>query len=397
MKKRPIIFIIFVCIFLSSSYSQQKAEWKGTIKEENGTKVIKNPQWPMYGELKFELEEDLRIGNEEDDNYYFYRGFDFVVDAAGNIYIFDRADFRIQKFDMNGKYIQTIGRRGQGPGEFQDLFARLFLDSEGNLYVKGRRKIQKFNRQGEFENSIPLKMNISDFGVIGKDIILGKTTSNSPNGRMTEIALLNPEGEKFTSLTSQFNPRPDVGTSFVFSHPYGNRLYFCAYDKDLGIFGKSSEYKLFFMNSSGETIYVIEKEELPEKMSQEERNKPFDDLIVAYKKRGLKIDKGELEKISNLTEYKPFFMGIMRDDVGNIYVMKTESITTKVRETLCDLFNKEGHYLYKVKMPLIRELPGPRVVIKNGFFYQGDHDRESGMDFLKRYKIKNWDQIKKGI
>jgi len=67
MKKHSFIFIIFVCIFLSSSYSQQKAEWKGTVEEMDGVKVIKNPQEPLFGEIEFELEEDLSIGREDDD------------------------------------------------------------------------------------------------------------------------------------------------------------------------------------------------------------------------------------------------------------------------------------------------------------------------------------------
>jgi len=59
--------IISIIIFLSASLmlvscGKQKTEWKGAIEEENGVTVIKNQKEPLYGEIKFELEEDLSIG-----------------------------------------------------------------------------------------------------------------------------------------------------------------------------------------------------------------------------------------------------------------------------------------------------------------------------------------------
>lgn len=112
-----IILILFVLI---AAYTEenQKAEWKGKVVIENGVKVIKNPREPLYSEIKFELEEDLSIGREDDNNYLFYRVRDINVDNRGNIYVVDMSNYRVQKFDRNGNYLQTIGRYGQGPGEF---------------------------------------------------------------------------------------------------------------------------------------------------------------------------------------------------------------------------------------------------------------------------------------
>ena len=39
-------------------------------------------------------------------------------DKDGNIYILDTGNTRIQKFGPDGEYLATIGRKGQGPGEF---------------------------------------------------------------------------------------------------------------------------------------------------------------------------------------------------------------------------------------------------------------------------------------
>jgi hypothetical protein len=91
----PIVLSLSAFILLVS-FGGQKAEWKGKIETEGGIKVIKNPAEPLYGEMKLELEEDLSIGNEEDENYLFYRARDIQVDSEGNIYVLDSGNHRLQ-------------------------------------------------------------------------------------------------------------------------------------------------------------------------------------------------------------------------------------------------------------------------------------------------------------
>jgi hypothetical protein len=42
----------------------------------------------------------------------------------------------------------------------------------------------------------------------------------------------------------------------------------------------------------------------------------------------------------------------------------------------------------------ITKLPPYTYVIKDGFLYAYVVDEEEGMEYVKRYKIKNWEQIK---
>ena len=58
---------------------------------------------------------------------------------------------RIMKFDKNGKFLKTWGRKGMGPGEF-DLVHTLAFDSQGRLFVGDRQnnRIQIFDQDGKF-------------------------------------------------------------------------------------------------------------------------------------------------------------------------------------------------------------------------------------------------------
>jgi len=48
----------------------------------------------------------------------FYEPQDIEIGKNGLIYILDSGNNRIHVFDNSGKYIRTIGKKGQGPGEF---------------------------------------------------------------------------------------------------------------------------------------------------------------------------------------------------------------------------------------------------------------------------------------
>jgi len=115
------VWLAFILIssLAVGAIDDQKAGWKGQVEEEDGVKVIKNPQDPLYGEIKLELELDLSIGGDvADENYIFYSIREVEVDEQGNIYVLDSRQCRIQIFDKDGKYLQTIGCKGEGPGEF---------------------------------------------------------------------------------------------------------------------------------------------------------------------------------------------------------------------------------------------------------------------------------------
>src|SRR4030042_5054381 len=75
---------------------------------------------PPGGDKKaFTLKEDLAIGaNSGDENLIFSGVADIGLDAAGNIFILDWSNFRIQKFDAAGKFLKRIIlKKGQGPEE----------------------------------------------------------------------------------------------------------------------------------------------------------------------------------------------------------------------------------------------------------------------------------------
>ena len=318
MTKAVLIVLFLSAVIMLVSYGRQKTEWKGKIEYENGVKVIKNPKEPLYGEITYELEEDLSIGNEDDENYVFYRGVRIEADTDGSIFILDRGNNRIQKYDKEGNYLQTIGRKGQGPGEFERPYA-IHLDSEENIYVQDGRQINIFNKNGDFKRIISLSNFIVPFGITitKKGNILAQTQSRVNLQKGTDdIILINSEGKKIKIIASfPWETPPPLRGNFYLGNPYTPGLYFCPLDEELGIYGHASEYKLSVINSSGEVVYIIEKDEPGEPFTSREKKKLIDELVerLNRRKQGPRYSRSEIKNAIKFPKYKSFYSMIQKE------------------------------------------------------------------------------------
>jgi DNA-binding beta-propeller fold protein YncE len=82
-----------------------------------------------------------------------------VFDSAGNVWVADTLNDRIQKFNSEGEYLSQFGKVGTGNGQFQNPI-NIAIDSAGNLWVvdASNNRIQKFNSAGTY---------LSQFGTEG--------------------------------------------------------------------------------------------------------------------------------------------------------------------------------------------------------------------------------------
>jgi peptidylamidoglycolate lyase len=97
----------------------------------------------------------LKIGESGipgNDSLHFNMPTDIAVCKDGSFYVSDGyGNSRIVKFSKTGKYLFEWGKKGTGKGEF-DTPHGIDLDGDGNVYVADREnnRIQKFNAFGNF-------------------------------------------------------------------------------------------------------------------------------------------------------------------------------------------------------------------------------------------------------
>jgi hypothetical protein len=100
----------------------------------------------------------FEVGELEGEEYEtFANVVDVAFDQAGNLYVLDGNAYRVVVFDASGRYTRTIGRQGDGPGEFGFPAALAVLPS-GELVVNDAMKsnLQVFGPDGAFRRTVVL-------------------------------------------------------------------------------------------------------------------------------------------------------------------------------------------------------------------------------------------------
>ncbi len=393
--------IISVVLYLSAfvmlvSCEKQKAEWKGTVEEVDGVTIVKNPNKPYYGELNLDLEEDLVIGREDDENYQFYRTYDLAVDSGDNIYVADGGNRRIQKFDKNGNYVLTIGRKGQGPGEFTGI-SDILIDEQDNLYVLGGRRIQIFNSSGEYLNGFVLENSISNFFLDSDGFIFAISSWRDEEGRKRKVVKLNSEG-KFIKTCAEFSDRKTVQkkseeaiVTFRANHAYTPKLLLTFLGRNTFSYAHTSKYEIFVIDKNGDLISKIKTDEKSHSITQSEKDHIIEQLEERISRDGRKWPKGVLEEACDFPQSQHFFWGMLADDLQRLYLWRVKSVLDENEEQIFDVYCKDGYFIHRIKINLMPEL------VKNGYLYDIEEDAGTGDVHVKRYKIKNWNQIKEGI
>lgn len=391
MKTKIILFLLFISFFFLGC-SEERPEWRGKIEYEEGIKVIKNLSEPVYGEILLDLEEDISIGREDDKNYMFHRALNLALDSQENIFILDSGNHRIQKFDSRGRYLQTIGKRGQGPGEFENP-QKLFLDDQDNIYILDSQKIKVFDRRGEFVKNILLQNNLYDFFVDSKKYIFGVANIPQENERKRAVVKMDSEGKIIKKIAEFSGVKPAMRggkkgrLQFTVHHVYTPWPFFSPLKEQIFSYAYSLEYELFVADNKGNLLFRIQKEEKPHPISQKEKDFIIKGVGDHTSRRGPRWPDEVLEEACRFPPHRPFFRWIGVDDRQRLYVWRLKSVFERSRELEFDLFNREGYYLYRVKIPF---LP---YVIKKGFLYDIRTDEETGEVRIRRFRIKNWGEI----
>jgi 6-bladed beta-propeller len=99
----------------------------------------------------------------------------FITDGYGNA--------RVLEYTPDGKRVKQWGKRGTGPGEFR-LPHAIQIDEEGTVYVADREngRIQKFDLDGRFLGEIPHLGRVYSLKLAGNALWAGMQPLNEPTG-----------------------------------------------------------------------------------------------------------------------------------------------------------------------------------------------------------------------
>ena len=386
---RKGLFIFSLIVFMILSACSKKPESAARVEIIDGIKYVHNTEIPLHPNKKVSFEEDLSIGGEEYN--MLFRPQRFIVDQNENIYITDYQDQSIKVFNPKGEFIQTIGRKGEGPGEFSSIGYLAFLP-DGRLMVMDleARRISLFDSDGKyieshhwaerpggliyatestclltvytFEGDNPLedmKLFVKEFDFQGNEI------SSFGEFKIEESKILSEKREEATIHMVIYTPYSPH--SIFAADPVRQHLYHCVNDV----------YEIETFDREGK---VIRRSDRPYKLL------PFtsedaEEFYSRYESRPMVNLKKRIRKMS-MPKVKTISSRMLVDDSGNLWVETHEQKEEENRTfTAYDIFNADGYYEARVWID-----KSPSLFMK-GKMYRMETDEETGYRFLKRYRV----------
>ncbi len=119
---------------------------------------VANGATPAHGVTDVRLQEVWRVGGEDDDANLFGVVAQVIADEKGNLYVLDGQLSEVAVFAPDGRRTGTLGREGEGPGEFRRPADAFFLP-DGKLAVVQvfPGKIVQLDRAGNPAGTFPFQ------------------------------------------------------------------------------------------------------------------------------------------------------------------------------------------------------------------------------------------------
>ena len=239
------------------------------------------PEWTLRLVTSIGPSEVLGSGQAPNE---FGRASSVALDPTGEaVYVADQLNCEIRVFGLDGAHLRTIGRCGEGPGEFSPFFYSIAWVGDRLLsFDLGAGRIGEISAEGEWLGS---RRTVAAMGasseirfyptalnqVYATEFLPGRRLGRQWVGHSAEgetgdtIAVLPPEGNRVVLC--------EWGEGMIssFEIPYGSRRLQHPGPNGLGYSATTDEYRIFVTRGS-DTVRVIERVLPKEEVSDAEWN-----------------------------------------------------------------------------------------------------------------------------
>jgi len=383
MGKKLLLFMFCFILTLGFAGCKKKAA-EPKVEMIEGVTYIHNLSTPLHPNKAVSFEEEFTFKEkDESGEIRLFKPFRYVIDDKDNVYISDESDMAIKVFDLQRKYLRTIGRKGNGPGEFETIGDMAFLP-DGRLLVTDyqTRRTSFFSPDGQFISSFQWKKFYSR-------VYLTSHTSYTVNENVfseekTELWIKTIDFSGEDLLTFGKFTFPEMKTlrqgniAFVTSVPWSPSSIFAGDQKRQWLYHcLNDKFLIEIYDQQGRLFRKIDRPYTPLPVTSEDIQK----FRSRYEERP-DSPFAKLAKEMELPKVKTVAERLLVDSDGNLWVETNEERKEGEKTFKAyDIFNPEGFYDATVWPELT---PG---LFANGKMYRMAEDEQTGMRLLKRYRV----------
>lgn len=364
-RAKSIIAGCFVVAAMILAFSEQGPTGKGSIGQENGITIVRNPKEPLYDGKILSLNKELSIGSAAaSENAVIASARSLAVDDAENIYVLDEKDFAVKVFDKSGAFLRRFGQKGKGPGDL-DQPSRISIDRSQNalLIVNGASGLSFFSFDGKFLKSFTAgeakKAQYARADSAGR-IVMSYVRVQDTDHRWNVL----------NKFESESGPPIEVkntalGSPYDFLMPL---VYWDLDEKDNIYYGYPKAYEIEIIDPRNKTVKRILKEYDPVEPSAE---------VKAQIAQTMKSLTPSLAEKVFVSKYHSAFINFLIDEKGRLFV---SSWAKSGKDFVYDVFDPEGRYIARFPLPF------RAVLFKKGKLYCIEEDSD-GYQAVTRYSV----------
>jgi hypothetical protein len=381
MTRKCTIILLILNVLYCCGTSQERTQ----NKQGEGAKVHQNTlqETQNRGDLtSLTLRKEFSIDTEEAEiistGLMNIEGFD--VDSNGNILCLgdQRQDKIFFLFDRDGRFIQSFGRKGQGPGELRHATFMKINESDEVVVTDSARKLLFFKLDGELIREIRLGFQSSEVIPLENGTYLIYRMHFDPENDFLWqkiLSLYNGEIDEIKELDRQRYPNYMIGKAteipehVFFWRATANRIFI----------GKEERgYEIDVYDLDGTILNKIHKDNAPVPISDKHRKR--------LEKEIRESADPNLIKNTRIKKYWPPYQAFFVDEENRLFVLTTEEEEGS-SVFFVDVFNERGTFITRMQMK-IKYTTGPLWATVKGNRLYCLQEKDSGFLELVVYRLQ---------
>ena len=354
----------------------------------------KEPVLPPGQRKKIVFREELTIGQAEgDENYLFEKNIQCTADEKGAIYVVNWDRKRIQKYDAAGKYLLTMGRLGQGPGEFQNIWSPEF-DGKGRIYATDivAKRVLFFDKEnGRYADAIKTGLQAGAVYLLPNGMYFssimghpeqaaGGVSYSTVYGIFDKDFKLRTElhREKLQMRTpADRSDRAKMLAGIMSDTAFKPILYPTVTRDGRIIIAYPATYEIKIFGDDGAAKLIIRKDDRPKPVTEAHKKYYFETAVMdflASSQNNMAV-KDDVRKAMTYPKYLPAYRTCVPMDNGWYFVIED----TTLESSMIDLFDDQGVYIgrFETSIPLDQ-----LVFVKGKAYAVADVE---GYKYIKRF------------
>jgi hypothetical protein len=329
-------------------------QWAGKETVQDGIPHVSNPAAASDGKATLTLQELWRAGGDHEEVLFGVVS-DVALDAQGNLYALDSQLSEVSVFDREGNFLRTIGREGEGPGEFRRA-SQLFVTPDGRIAVAQMMpgKIVLLSPDGKPAGDFPLPaapdggtQMLWDAGSAGRSIVVGSGRFAQGEGKFTmtsSLQILAPDGTPRGTVAERTQVNDMANMSFD-EKTARRPAWAASADGRLFVNDAFDAYEIKYYGADAKLARVVTREYQHRARSKEEMEEGRPRIMMRGDRGGRRFD-------AKPSPTDPDVMQMFARPDGTVWVMSSRGARDCPKGTMArfDVFDANGHFVREVSV-----------------------------------------------